>query len=62
MEKRLTAAEYWRRREREALAARRQSQEKNSDPLVEQALIAWMAAGATVPWEQFKREWIQQRG
>lgn len=58
----LTPAEYRRRREMAALADRRRRDEETRDPLVEQALIAWMAGGRAVPWEQFRREWIKAKG
>lgn len=57
----LSPSDYRRRREREDLAARRRIDREKADPDAEQALIAWMAAGATIPWEQFRREWIKSR-
>lgn len=62
MAERLTANEYWRRRERDELAARRSFDRGSRDQMIDQALIAWMAGGASVPWEQFRREWIRTHG
>lgn len=57
----LTPAEYRRRRDRAALAERRRRDEARRDPAVEQALIAWIAGGRVMPWEQYLREWLQTR-
>lgn len=57
----LAPAEYRRLREREERAARRRRDSEEHDPEMDSALIAWMAAGASMPWEEFRREWIQSR-
>lgn len=57
----LAPADYRRLREREDLAARRRRDSEAHDPEMDTALIAWMAAGASMPWEEFRREWIQSR-
>lgn len=61
MERWLSPQEYRRQREREELAARRRGYEQRRDPLIEQAVIAWVNVGRSIPWKRFLREWLQGR-
>jgi len=51
-------------RRREELAARKAAQEKNRDPEMEQATIAYLAyrsAGGQETWESYRRRWFMDR-
>jgi hypothetical protein len=55
--------EYQARRQRDALAAAKQSEERNRDPELEQCLIAYSVHrvdGGTMRFEEFKRQWYQE--
>jgi hypothetical protein len=55
--------EYQARRQRDALAAAKQSEERNRDPELEQCLIAYSVHrvdGGTMRFAEFKRQWYQE--
>lgn len=50
---------------REELAARKQQDERNRDPEIEQCVVAyvnWVKDFGPRSWEQFRKEWLQSRG
>jgi hypothetical protein len=56
--------EYQARRQREALAAVKEEQERNRDPQLEQCVIAFAAhrsEGGGMTFEVFRRQWYQER-
>jgi len=53
---------WLRARQLAEIAERKREQERNRDRTTEQALIAWSSGGRAIPWEQFLREWIIERG
>ncbi len=55
--------DYQARRKRDALAAAKQSEERNRDPELEQCVIAYAAHrtdGGTMKFEAFRRQWYQE--
>ena len=57
-------AQYLAERERSEVAARKAEQEQKSDPLVEQAVIAYVAhrqGGGDMQWDDFRRQWLTER-
>jgi hypothetical protein len=60
----LSRAAYLAERERSEVAARKAEQEQKSDPLVEQAVIAYVAhrqGGGDMQWDDFRRQWLTER-
>ena len=56
--------DYQARRQREALSARKEEQERNRDPELEQCVIAFATHrvdGGTLTFEKFRRQWYQER-
>jgi hypothetical protein len=56
--------EYQARRQREALSAAKQLQERNRDPEMEHCVIAYSVHrldGGTMSFEAFRRQWYQAR-
>lgn len=56
--------DYQARRKQEALAAAKAEQERNRDPELEQCVIAYAthrADGGTMRFEDFRRQWHQER-
>jgi len=56
--------EYQAKRQRDALAAAKQSEERNRDPELEQCVIAYAAHktdGGSMTFEVFRRQWYQER-
>lgn len=57
-------SEYAKERERAEIAARKQKQEESHDPVVEQAVVAFVnyrQGGGEMRWEQFQRQWYLDR-
>lgn len=60
----LSHREYQAKRQRDAVAAAKQSEERNRDPEMEACVIAYHAHrvdGGTLGWDVFKRQWYQAR-
>lgn len=57
-------AEYAKERERADVSARKEKQDQTHDPIVEQAVVAFVnyrQNGGDMKWEQFRRQWYLDR-
>jgi hypothetical protein len=53
-------AEYAKERERADVSARKEKQDQTHDPVIEQAVVAFVnyrQNGGDMKWEQFRRQW-----
>lgn len=60
MDKWKPRAEYAKERERTELSARKKKQDETYDPVVEQAVVAFVnyrQNGGDLKWEAFRRQW-----
>lgn len=65
MPDRLPYSEFLEQQRRADLAERRAREAATRDPEIDQAFIAFSshrAAGGTMSWERFRREWLQAKG